>query len=334
MSIKQQIAFKNTIKYSIVDDLIALFFQNKYHLFGGCVRDYIIATKKFYPIDFDIGVDNVEKAKSMLMSKLEFTFDINHYDVKDKDLRLIHSKMILTHKHIDSSEPLEFIIDISHKSVIGSNIDFDVNSIYMPSHQTFSIIDSMGNIPLMDILNNINRRKFRILKTFHRPTISRITEGITVNSTKLIEFIKIMDRTAKMLNRGWKLYHQKIEDVFDPCLIKELPSDKTNGICNICSSEYKQYELELNCCHQFICFTCALEHIKARFSNSNIFCPYCRGDPFGWGTCTISGIHAAVSQMNAVTLIGTYSDGANVIPDIIINSNSIPDADNDMDNVD
>jgi len=292
MATKQYIVIKNTIKSNIVDDLIKLFFYNGFYLFGGCVRDYIMAKKKFYPHDFDIGVDNIEDAKSMLIKTLQFSFDITTEDAIGRNFDTVHSKMILIHRHITSTEPLQFIIDISHKNVIGSNLDFDVNGIYMPSLKTFTIAESVNDISFMDIVNNINKKKFKILKSYQLQGLR--SNGIVSNSVKLIEFVKMMERTTKMLTRGWKINDQKLEDIFKPCLIKEMHDD---GFCNICSADYNQYELELHCCQQIICFSCALEHIKARFSNSTICCPYCRGDPFGWKTNYNSNIDSDLPDL-------------------------------------
>src|SRR5271166_36355 len=122
MSVRQDLVVKTTIKAQLVDALIALFFEKGYIIFGGCVRDYILTKKKYYPMDFDIGVDSVYDANKTIKDALKFSFEI-----MDVDSHQTHSKMILTHKHLKSTEPLEFIIDISERNVIGSNLDFDVN---------------------------------------------------------------------------------------------------------------------------------------------------------------------------------------------------------------
>jgi hypothetical protein len=276
MSVRQDLVVKTTIKAQLVDALIALFFEKGYIIFGGCVRDYILTKKKYYPMDFDIGVDSVYDANKTIKDALKFSFEI-----MDVDSHQTHSKMILTHKHLKSTEPLEFIIDISERNVIGSNLDFDVNGIYMPDAYTFKIPRTI-NISLMSIVNNINKKKFRILKAYKPPNVARI-QDIASNSAKVCEYVKMMDRTVKMLNRGWTLNKQNLEDIFVPCLIKKT-CDIEEKICFICSTDYRQYELELDCCKKVMCFPCALNHVKARYSNSEIMCPYCRGDPFGWKT--------------------------------------------------
>src|SRR5205807_10250601 len=99
------------------------------------------------------------------------------------------------------------------------------------------------------------------------------------------EFIYVMQRTSLLINNGWKLNKQKIEQLFTPNLIIDLRNikDIKDKICPICLSENK-FALSLYCCNKMICFDCSLKHVDARYNNSVIECPYCRGDLFGWYT--------------------------------------------------
>lgn len=277
MSSIQQIVVKRTLKYKIVNDLILLFFKHNFFIFGGCVRDFILSKNKYYPYDFDIGVDNIDNAKEKLIDALEFCFNIESDDIISKENNVVHSKLKITYKHNATLDPLIFIIDISHKSIIGTNVDFDVNSIYMPNSKTFTLVDSISNTYLIDVIENINKRKFSIIKRFPAPQLSRCEEGIVNNSQKVLEFVKFMERTSKMLNRGWKLKKQNLTDVFDPCLIKEVQPD----VCTLCRDTFSKYEIETNCCKKELCFTCAVTLIKTNYHNTEINCPFCRGDLFG-----------------------------------------------------
>ena len=288
MSVEERAVRQGSAKHKLVDALIKLFFENGYTIFGGCVRDYIIPKYKLYPVDFDIGVDDINEAKTIIINTLCFSFDIEEENI-DNNGEINHSKLELTHRFSSTKKPIKLTIDISLKKVIGSNLDFDVNSIYMTNDRSFHLVDSIQYNSLTEIINNINRKKFRILKTYKKPIQTRTQMGINESSKKLIEYIKMMDRTSKMLSRGYKLSDQILEEIFEPCLIKKIDNSTSNecnisNTCNICASNFKPYELELDCCKQIICFSCAINHIKGRFGNTDIFCPYCRGDLFGWKT--------------------------------------------------
>lgn len=287
MSVEERAVRQGSAKHKLVDALIKLFFENGFIIFGGCVRDYIIPKYKLYPIDFDIGVDDINEAKTIIINTLYFSFDIEEENIEN-DGEINHSKLELIHKFSSTKKPIKLSIDISLKKVIGSNLDFDVNSIYMTNDRSFHLVDSIQFNSLTEIINNINRKKFRILKTYKKPMQTRREIGINESSKKLIEYVKIMERTSKMLSRGYKLSDQILEEIFEPCLIKKIDNLTNNcdvcNICNICASNFRPYELELYCCKQIICFSCVLNHIKGRYGNTDIFCPYCRGDPFGWKT--------------------------------------------------
>ena len=287
----QNKVINNSIKCKLVDSIIELLFGSGCILFGGAVRDYQLSKQKMYPTDFDIGVDNISEMMNYLIEKLGFSFDIEKNEFKYNEI-VSHAKIHLKYKFSNATSKkglIEFDIDISEKSVIGSNLDFDVNGVYMPDSRSYHLVNQLPPNSLCDVIDHINKRKFTILKTFKKPKISRIQMGISESSKKLIEFLKIMERTCKMFNRGWKLNDQKIEEIFEPCLIKENnPTDDNEKKCTICGDDFKKYELELDCCQKMICFVCALEHVKSRFANSEIPCPYCRGDPFGWNTVGFS----------------------------------------------
>lgn len=280
MSFQQEKVVNKTTKCKLVNSIIELIFEEGHILFGGAVRDYQLAKKKIYPADFDIGVDNVNTATQKLLSALKFCFDIEIDEMIVRGVSL-HSKIHLKYKFANS---IDFYIDISNKNVVGSNIDFDVNGVYMTNNRTYHLIESLPINSFSTIINQIDRKRFKVLKTYKKPQMSRIQNGIEENSKKLIEFIKIKNRVCKMLNRGWKLDNQKIENIFEPCLITLLNVDENEQKCTICNDLFNKYEMKLACCGNIICFVCALGHIKARFGNTEIPCPYCRGDPFGWDT--------------------------------------------------
>jgi len=293
MTTPQKRVVKESIKCKLVDELINLFFASGYIFFGGGVRDYIISKKKLYPTDFDIGVNNVKNAKENLITSLKFTFKIEDEDII-KNNKIVHSKLKLTYKH---KESLVLHIDISYKKVVGSNQDFDVNGLYMTNHKTFHLVDSLSSHNLADIIIQITKKKFKVLKTYKKPEKSRMQIGVANSSKKLIEYLKIMERVSKMFGRGWKLNKQKLDEIFEPCLIKKINIDETEEKnCAICTTEFKTYELELYCCKNIMCFTCAIGHVKERFNNSEIACPYCRGDPFGWETNGYSRENDAVEE--------------------------------------
>lgn len=274
----QKIISKMSLRGKLIENLLEFLFSNNYFIFGGTVRDYIIPDKKRSPSDFDIGVNDIEEAIIEIEKKLSFSFFIERDIIKCNNI-IAHCKLILKYKF---RENMYFVIDISKKEVIGSNIDFDVNGIFMTEKSTYKIIDKMKNYSLSQIINNIQNKQFKIMKSFNVPEKSRWGMGIKESSKQLLEFIKFMERTSKMLNRGWKLDGQLIEDIFQPCLIKKISN--LDDRCRICTNKFNKYELELNCCKQILCFSCCYEYIKARFGNSEIPCPFCRGDPFGWKT--------------------------------------------------
>ena len=275
-SIQNAHNMKKSIKSKIIDDIFKLLFSQQYCIFGGAIRDYILSGKKSYPTDFDISVNDVEIATTNIINRLNCCFNINKEEFMTRNNK--HVKLYLDYKY---STRISIIIDISHKNIVGSNLDFDVNGIYMPDQSTYKLVKQINTISIIDIINKINTKKFRIIKNFDRPKCPRKCIGIEESSKKLLEYVKIMDRTCKMLCRGWSLDEQKVEEVFDPCLIKKV---NQNMICDICSGEFRKYELELDCCKKVICFKCGIDHIKARYHNSEINCPFCRGDLFGWMT--------------------------------------------------
>lgn len=294
---------KTTTATRLIDELINMFFKNGFILFGGCIRDYIISKKKTYPHDFDIGVDDIEQAIKIINDTLGFTFNISESSTF-RENAISHSKLTLEYKFSSKKHPIVLYIDIVPKSIIGAHLDFDVNSICMRSHSDYYIVcndDSL--LSLISIIENINKKKFKVMRTYSKPDFDRRQMGTKINSLRLIEYIKIMERTAKMMSRGYKLNNQKLGDIFEPMLIKNTTQSQKTSECNICSNTFKKYELELNCCKQLICFTCALNHVKGKFHNSEIQCPYCRGDPFGWNTIesTFSDIQTVETEESYFT---------------------------------
>ena len=279
----------NSIKSKLIDSILNLIYNKGYILFGGAVRDYIIPKNKLYPTDIDIGVDNITTALKDLSTELQFCFDVKIDKLMVHGVNH-HTKMQLTYKFLNS---INFCIDISNKKIIGSNLDFNVNGIYMTNERTYHLVSVLPAKSLCEIIDKINQKKFQIIKTYKRPQLSRSKSGIEISSKNLVEYIKMMDRTSKMLNRDWKLDKQNLDDIFEPNLIKLIDINNVEGpnkTCVICSNYFKKYELQLDCCKTNMCFNCTLKHIKSRYNNSEISCPFCRGDPFGWKTIKIDGL--------------------------------------------
>lgn len=309
---------KKSMKDKLIEQLFAYIFTNNYLLFGGTVRDYVIPAKgkKVYPTDIDIGVDNVKSAIDHIQKNLNFCFDIETDIINGKASEIIHAKVTLTYKF--STKPIKFYIDMSNKKVVGSNLDFDVNGIYMSDIRTYKLVESLNPYSFTELIDKINKKKFNILKTYKPPAGSRTQLGIVESSKKLVEYIKMMERTAKMLHRGWKLEKQTKEEIFEPCLIHVMVEADEEKACGICGEEFDKYSLQFNCCKKLSCFGCALNHVKSRFNNTEIPCPYCRGDPFGWNTIKKSRIIQPVNQDDQT---GEWSDN---------NGGEFDDYDNDI----
>ena len=302
LSLSNKIITKNSLKGKLIDNLIEFLFSHNYFIFGGVVRDYIIPERKREPSDFDIGVENIENAIKKMVKGLSFSFIIKKESLEYKN-KIVHSKLILNYK---LRTDITFIIDISNKNIIGSNLDFDANGIYMTDKFTFKIMDKLIDHSLSNIIMNIKNKKFKVMKTFKLPEKNRFQMGIRNNSKDLLEYIKFMERTCKMLSRGWKLNKQKLEDIFNPCLIKKVLNKDSK--CCICFDIFNKFEIELFCCKQLICFSCCFDHIKARFNNSEIACPFCRGDLFGWKTINLDGeifpINDSINMLSSDILFG------------------------------
>src|SRR5579885_2079614 len=162
---KQKIISKTSLRGKLIENLLDFLFSNKYFIFGGVVRDYIIPKKKKCPNDFDIGVDSIKDAIENIERQLSFCFYFEKESIEyNKDI--VHSKITLHYKFRDN---MKFILDISPKKIIGSNLDFDINGIYMTEKFTYKIMDKLKDYSLSEITNNIQNKRFQIMKSFDIP---------------------------------------------------------------------------------------------------------------------------------------------------------------------
>lgn len=270
-------------KEKIIENLIDFLFEEEYFLFGDIVINYILPSKnkKKYPLDINISVYSINESIEQIKAGLSFCFDIKINSINGRNDEQIHATLILTYKFANA---IVMNINLFTGEYSVSDVNFDMDGVYMTDRKTIKLVDKLEVESFSELMNNINKKKFRILTKFSPPVGSRAQLGIPESSTKLIDFIKTMEEVTKMFNRGWKLDKQKLEEVFDPCLIHAVDRNNDNQKCELCDNKFHNYSLELYCCKKNICFNCSVEHVKARFNNSEIHCPYCRGDAFGWKT--------------------------------------------------
>lgn len=308
----------NDVKINLINKLINFAFEHEYILYGNIIWNYMLVDpkKRVIPKVIDLIKHPSIKMKDAIKKindNLKFTFEINKIDRhmniegnnehmnedinedndenidndKDKDKNLTIN-LELTYNFFKDN-PIKFNLNIHTESIILNEQIFDIDNIIMSNDRTFKLIDDVPSCKFIEIFNNIQSKKFKLNQKFSPPTKSRNKLGITEASNDLLIFIKSMNKTRLLLEKGWKLSDQKIENIFNPCIIHKI---NVNTVCNICNNDLKiyTYGIKLNCCSQILCFNCCIKHINAKFYNSEISCPYCRGDLFGWNTTNTNNL--------------------------------------------
>jgi len=260
-----------SIELKMIDNLFKLIFENKGIICGSPIREYVLPSKdnKVCPTELYIYSSNTESFYKNMLLSLKFCFDIRTENYHKNVIMYINYKF-----HSD----IKFNLHIYPQNFPIPNMIIDVNNFIMAKPDNYTVPKDTS---IIDIVNKINTKQFNILQTFKIPKGNRRQIGIVESSTNLLSFIETMYHVCQMLENYWILENQYIEEIFEPCLMKKAPEGNS---CDICSEEFNKYELELNCCKKMICFQCAINQIRTRFDNSEINCPFCRGDLFGWKT--------------------------------------------------
>lgn len=284
-----------SIEFTLIDSLFKLIFENQGIICGSPIREYILPLKdnKKCPAELYIWVNYMESFYKTIQSSLKFCFDIKTENY--------HKNMIMQLKYKFQTN-ITFIIHIYQKNFPIPNMFIDVNNFTMTHPENYII---PTDISIIDIANKINTKIFKVLKTFKIPKGNRRQLGIVESSTNLLCFIETMYHTTLMLENYWTLDGQYIEEIFEPCLIKKT---EHNDNCDICDEQFNKYELELNCCKKVICFKCAINQVKTRFDNSEINCPFCRGDLFGWKTNKLMSEKTHVNDFDDIPPLESHTD--------------------------
>lgn len=276
-------------KNKIVEELFKLLLQT-YSIKGSSVREYIISNKiSEEPINFDVNSMNVMSVDKLIKDNLKFCFNISKRESENNNIINTKLHLKLVYKFASDVIINITVCEIDPNNMTKDKIDFDIDGLCIIKNlNTYTLCNTL-DYSLGEIINKINLKVFKIMKTFKQPTTSRIQTQIKASSTKLMEFLEIMHKTNNMFIQGWKLDNQQLQDVFEPLLMYESDNlNEDNNKCNICNDKYIKYCLKLYCCSKTLCFQCAIDHVESRFANSEIPCPYCRGDPFGWKTIDIN----------------------------------------------
>ena len=280
----------------LLENIYTLIFQQKLHVIGLTAIDYFLTNPKKHTHVINVCPDNdknVVKIAKKFKKALSFSFNIHIGYVKfddcddsyddsesednDESEQVQIAKMTIIYKY---SEGIAFHINIHHGPLTSLDIIFDFECISIKNSDTLVVTDLVEDYTMASAVKAIANKKFRLVMG-HRPSgIPRNELGPIDSTNELMSYITISANTAELLNNGWKVSGPKLDKVFDPCLITLAP--KAN--CSICSNAFRKYELKLTCCQQTICFSCAHEYIHSRACNSEIFCPFCKGDPFGFKT--------------------------------------------------
>lgn len=262
-------------KYSI-DRLIDILFKNNYMIFRNVVTEYIILKKRYSSlieiISRKINICKIFKDIRKVLKNNEFNI-LNENKITDD----VNNKILLEIQ--DKNKIIIKLIIYPYNKINDTEI-IDIHKLYMKNYDNY-LTSSNNNV--IDIINNVNNKRFNILiEEIKKPVVPRMNDIIS-NSDKLLYFVCVMRDISLMLNNGYKLNsNQQLENILKPCLIKKMNNNQLN--CNICYNKMEKYECELFCCKKEICFTCLINDINARYNNSEIMCPYCRGDLFGWDT--------------------------------------------------
>lgn len=281
------------IENRLLYDLYQLFFRKDLYVFGISAVDYFLSKSRRHTHVIDVCADDdrhVHKIINKLINVLSFSFNIYIRFIKDGDPECAcpHSDhnvedisvatIDLEYKHIPG---ICFHVNVHQGPLDELDMIFDIDSICVLGMNDLFINNININYSLADAIKATHERKFRLTEIHVAPKESRSEMGIKLNTSRLLRYIAISNKTAELLNNGWKIIGPRLDKVFFPCLIGKT-LENTN--CTICNSEFDKYELKLDCCEQFMCFECAEEYVQSRADNSEIFCPFCKGDPFGWNT--------------------------------------------------
>ena len=260
---------------------------------GGWVRDFVIRGE--IPNDLDLFVRNIPETVKLIKLILGMTFNVkceendDDYNIDRKGVRIVAEHRTLPSAN-DPNKKYILSIDINDKAFCTTPPDLDVNCLSLSS-QHMTVKNPLSIADLSQIINNIKNKEFVILFKQTKSLISR-SNNIKINSDYVMISIKMQARIAKRLNGGWQIHKinnspteilKYLRKIFNECVIQY---SKDDGMCALCQEEEfgDKFCCELVCCKNKICFSCAHKHIKARYNNSSIECPYCRGDPFGMKT--------------------------------------------------
>lgn len=282
---------------TLLADLFELVFEQKFNVFGlSAINYFLTEPKNTNTTSINIFKDS-EKDVCVLAKKLKkilrFSFDITmHYkryeeydecsydsEEEEEDEIIRQVTMSLKYKY---KKNIDFTINIHHGPFYNLNFTFDFEGICMTDKNTLTINKAVSHsYSLIDAMKSITNKKFRILPSFCVCEHNRKEMGIKQSTKRLLRYIDASKEVVDVLNQGFTLQEdQKLEEIFDPCLIAETAQQP----CSICHNNMQKYELKLYCCKQFMCFNCSYDYIKSRSDNSEIFCPFCKGDPFGCHT--------------------------------------------------
>lgn len=292
------------IKKNLINDLYELVFRKGLCAFGLPVIEYFLTSPQIcnneinvcIPDDKDIS-EVIGKLADVLLLSYDVQFKIvtekNHDPDSESDSENSHdsdcgcksnqiitlAKMNITYKYI---KDISFNINIYRGPLDEMECDFDFDTVYALDMRTVSINNNHFNFDytLSDAFKAINEKKFRVIGRRFASDEFR-SEDIIENTKELIKYLELSSKTANLLNNGWKIIGPRLDKVFYPCLIGKSPEDTK---CTICSDNLKKYELKLDCCSQFLCFGCSIKYVNSRAHNSQIPCPLCKGDPFGFNT--------------------------------------------------
>lgn len=280
---------------SLLENIYELLFDKKLYIYGSTVIDYFLTSprKHTHTIDAFANKDtDVCVIARKLSNALSFSFNIHlsliryekcdesesdeDNDDNDEIIRIV--KMTLLYKYADG---ISYHINLHRGPKYNIELLFDFDSICMKNENHLTLNQVINNYTIADAIKAVNDKKFRLTKGRQVVPEPRKVLGTYESTNRLLKYMEISSKTANLLNKGWKLSNQKLEKLFIPCLIAVTTK---NSKCSICDSKFRKYELKLTCCKQMMCFDCALSYVISRADNTEIFCPFCKGDPFGHNT--------------------------------------------------
>ncbi|MCJ7637328.1 MAG: hypothetical protein MUO21_07545 [Nitrososphaeraceae archaeon] len=279
----------------LLRDIYHLLFRKDLCVFGLSAIEYFLSKPKIHTHVIDVCTTDdksVVEIIKKLGNVLSFSYDLHirmmhHEDHEDdpkctcgqSDLEdVIMANITLHYRYVPG---ICFHINIHQGPLEDMDLIFDFDAICVTDMDTITINNINYNYKLSDAVKAANEKKFRLVDVHIAPEESRSEMGIISNTNGVLRYLEISGKTTNLLNDGWKIIGPRLDKVFYPCLIGKAPE---NGKCSICNDKFRKYELKLDCCSQFMCFKCAVTYVKSRADNSEIPCPFCKEDPFGWGT--------------------------------------------------